>query len=79
MKNLKMIVLALVALLAISVQSFADVYVRGYTRSNGTYVMPHYRSNPDGNFHNNWSTYPNANPYTGKIGTRRSRSQRYIW
>jgi hypothetical protein len=49
----------------------ADVYVRGHYRSNGTYVSPHYRSNPDGNPYNNWSTYPNVNPYTGRMGTRR--------
>jgi len=46
------------------------VYVQGYYRSNGTYVQPHYRSNPDGYFYNNWSTYPNINPYTGRMGTR---------
>ena len=46
-----------------------DVYVRGHYRSNGTYVQPHYRSAPDGNFFNNWSTKPNINPYTGKRGT----------
>jgi hypothetical protein len=51
-------------------QAIADVYVRGHYRSNGTYVAPHYRSNPDGNVYNNWSTYPNVNPYTGKIGTK---------
>ena len=44
--------------------------VRGYTRSNGTYVAPHYRSSPDGNFANNWSTKGNINPYTGNVGTR---------
>lgn len=49
----------------------ADVRVRGHYRSNGTYVQPHYRSNPDGNPYNNWSTYPNINPYTGKRGTKR--------
>lgn len=49
-----------------------DVYVRGHYRSNGTYVQPHYRSAPDGNFWNNWSTYPNLNLYTGKSGTRRA-------
>jgi hypothetical protein len=48
----------------------ADVYVHGYTRSDGTYVAPHFRSDPDGNFYNNWSTYPNINPYTGRMGTR---------
>lgn len=31
-----------------------DVYVNGYTRSNGTYVQPHYRSAPDGNLSNNY-------------------------
>ena len=33
----------------------ADVYVRGYTRSNGTYVAPHFRTNPDGVKWNNYS------------------------
>jgi hypothetical protein len=55
----------------------ADVYVHGYYRSNGTYVQPHYRSDPDGNFWNNWSTYPNVNPYTGSVGTRHSPSYNY--
>lgn len=45
------------------------VHVSGYTRANGTYVAPHYRSAPDGNFANNWSTLGNINPYTGKPGT----------
>jgi len=48
----------------------ADVFVNGYTRSDGTYVQPYYRSNPDGNIYNNWSTKGNYNPYTGKPGTR---------
>ena len=45
-------------------------HVPGYVRSNGTYVAPHYRTNPDGNFNNNWGTKPNINPYTGQTGTR---------
>jgi hypothetical protein len=49
---------------------FGAVRVRGYYRSNGTYVQPHYRSAPDGNFYNNWSTKGNVNPYTGKRGTK---------
>ncbi|MAT67951.1 MAG: hypothetical protein CMJ58_00325 [Planctomycetaceae bacterium] len=52
----------------------ADTWVRGYFRSNGTYVQSHYRSDADGNFYNNWSTYPNVNPYTGRVGTRREPS-----
>ena len=53
----------------------ADVYVHGYFRSNGTYVAPHYRSNPDGNRFNNWSTRGNINPYTGSRGYKNP----YIW
>ena len=47
----------------------ATVRVRGYYRKNGTYVQPHYRSNPDGNPYNNWSFPGNVNPYTGKVAT----------
>ncbi len=32
------------------------VYVRGYYRKDGTYVRPHYRTTPDGNPYNNYST-----------------------
>lgn len=45
-----------------------DVHVRGYYRSNGTYVQPHYRSEPHGVFSNNWTTLGNVNPYTGEAG-----------
>lgn len=54
----------------LSASASAQTYVRGYTKSDGTYVAPHYRSSPDGNFSNNWSTKGNINPYTGKLGTR---------
>jgi len=50
-----------------STYAHADVYVRGYYRSDGTYVQPHYRSSPDGNPYNNYSFPGNLNPYTGKI------------
>ena len=65
------LILAVSVIFMTSATAFADVSVRGYFRSNGTYVQPHYRSNPDGNFYNNWSTSGNVNPYTGKAGTRR--------
>ena len=48
----------------------AQVRVNGYRRSNGTYVQGHYRSKPNGNFYDNWSTKGNRNPYTGEWGTR---------
>lgn len=44
----------------------AVVSVKGYYRANGTYVAPHYRSDPDGIKSNNWSYPGNTNPYTGK-------------
>lgn len=47
----------------------ASVYVHGYTKKNGTYVAPYYRSNPDGNPYNNYSFPGNTNPYTGKTAT----------
>lgn len=47
------------------------VWVNGYFRQDGTYVPGHYRTRPDGDSSNNWSQYPNVNPYTGKPGTRR--------
>jgi len=71
MKRILVVVaLALTIIMSFAAVASASVYVRGYYRSNGTYVAPHYRSNPDGNFYNNWSTYPNVNPYTGKVGTK---------
>jgi peptidoglycan hydrolase-like protein with peptidoglycan-binding domain len=33
-------------------------------------VPPHYRSAPDGDPNNNWSSEGNVNPYTGEVGTR---------
>jgi hypothetical protein len=63
--------------LAIASTADAQVRVRGYTRRDGTYVAPHYRSNPDGNFWNNWSTKGNVNPYTGAPGTRVTPPLRY--
>ncbi len=46
-----------------------DAYVEGYYRNDGTYVEPHYRSQPDGYSDNNYSTRGNTNPYTDNHGT----------
>ena len=47
------------------------VKVNGYTKKNGTYVAPHYRTAPDSKKSNNWSTKGNVNPITGKKGTKK--------
>ena len=44
------------------------VPVQGYFRADGAYVPPHYRTVRDGYRSNNWSSYPNVNPYTGRPG-----------
>jgi len=74
MKSTAIILMIFAISLGTSISAKADVYVRGYHRSNGTYVQPHRRSNPDGNVQNNWSTYPNVNPYTGATGTTNAPS-----
>jgi hypothetical protein len=45
----------------------AAVHVNGYYRKDGTYVAPHYRSDPDSSPYNNWSYPGNVNPYSGKV------------
>lgn len=54
----------------------SEVWVNGYTRSNGTYVQGYYRTAPDYTINNNWSTVGNVNPHTGRAGTV-SRSSSY--
>jgi hypothetical protein len=58
----------MVSLVMVSVAD-AAVHVNGYYRKNGTYVAPHYRSDPDGIPTNNWSYPGNTNPVTGKTAT----------
>jgi hypothetical protein len=73
-KTLRAVTLA--ALITLGIGAVTDavaggpVYVRPHYRSNGSYVPGHYRSAPNGTTLDNWSTYPNVNPYTGKPGTR---------
>lgn len=85
--NHSALLLSAVAVLLPVVAMAQAVRVDGYYRRDGTYVQPHYRSAPDGNSFNNFSTYGNVNPYTGQmghvqpyanqpmVGTRNMRSQ----
>jgi hypothetical protein len=60
-----------ICIVFLSIPAFAAQYVHGYTRSNGTYVHPYYRSSPDNTVTNNFSYKGNVNPYTGAVGTNR--------
>ncbi len=71
MKRLFFSIIFVVSFFVNNISVNADVYVNGYTRKDGTYVQPYYRSSPDGNPSNNWSTYSNVNPYTGRMGTNK--------
>ena len=72
MRKLLLMGLSALSLLVVDISTaMADQYVRGYYRRDGTYVQPHYRSDPDGYFWNNYSAYGNVNPYTGKRGYKR--------
>jgi hypothetical protein len=55
----------------------AQVRVEGYFKKDGTYVQPHYRSQPDGNPYNNWSFPGNVNPYTGQQAP--GNPDTYLW
>ena len=55
-------------LVAISSAAIADTYVHGYTKNNGTYVEPYYRTDPNSTKFDNYSTKGNVNPYNGNEG-----------
>jgi hypothetical protein len=67
-RNIPIFIIFLFLLFLVSAVFAKDVWVNGYYRSDGTYVRGHYRSAPDGNPWNNYSTRGNINPYTGKPG-----------
>ena len=43
--------------------------VKGYSKSNGTYVPPYHATDQNKTINDNYTTIPNVNPYTGKEGT----------
>lgn len=59
----------LAALVAMPALAQAGHQVQGYYRSNGTYVAPHYQSNPNSTKLDNYGTQGNVNPSTGQQGT----------
>lgn len=58
----------------ISNVALADTHVRGYTRQDGTYVEPYYRTDANSTKYDNYSTKGNTNPYTGQEGYKNPES-----
>ena len=48
-------------------------YVQPHVTQQGTYVAPHYQTNPNRTQMDNYGTRGNVNPYTGQVGTRYPR------
>ena len=48
----------------------SEHHVSGYVTRRGTYVAPHYATNPNHTRNDNYSTRGNTNPHTGQAGTR---------
>lgn len=69
-KRISFIFLVIIMILSFVFINEAHAYtrVKGYTKKNGTYVMPHYKTSPDSTRWNNWSTKGNYNPFSGKKG-----------
>ena len=68
--------ISLIIAILVSIVNFAnaqvnknEIYVQGYTKSNGTYVQGYYKTAPNNTINDNYGTYPNVNPHTGKLGT----------
>ena len=75
---MKIVATAALLMMAMSLPSLAQGYganpndheVSGYTNSHGTYVEPHYQTNPNGSTYDNYETRGNLNPHTGAYGSR---------
>ena len=67
---MKMLIAVVVASLTCSVAVGKTTMTKGFVKKNGTYVAPHYKTTPDKTKNNNYSTRGNANPMTGKEGTK---------
>jgi hypothetical protein len=71
-KKMKKILFAVLCVMAGNFVASANVAppekVSGYTKSNGTYVQPYYRTQSNSTKSDNYSTKGNTNPYTGKKG-----------
>jgi len=63
----KLVIIVVLVLLSSIV--WADTWVKGYYKSDGTYVAGHYRTQTNKTNHDNYRTSRNTNTYTGTKGT----------
>ncbi len=63
MKRILVVLIVVLSLIGFIGSAFAGS-VRGYYRKDGTYVRPHYRSNPDGQ---KWNNYGPSRSYQDRI------------
>lgn len=75
---MKKIIGLLLVFLSLASVCYAE-YVRGYIKSNGTYVSPYYRSDSNNTVTDNYSYKGNSNPYTGAIGGNYYKSSPSSW
>jgi opacity protein-like surface antigen len=73
----KAIVLLAIAAALTATAAFADEYVNGYMRQDGTYVQPHFKTSPNSTKIDNYSSQGNTNPYTGERGSQRNEYNQF--
>ena len=57
-------------LILFTLLSYADEYVNGYFKKDGSYVEGYFRSSPNSTNRDNYSTQGNINPYSASTGTK---------
>ena len=74
----KIFLIIVIALLSVPI-SFAQTWVDGYYKKDGTYVPGHFKSNSNSTTFDNYSTKGNVNPFTGEKGYKEpySTSKKY--
>ncbi len=71
--------LVTISFLTLSLDAYAYVSVKGYYKSNGTYVAPYVRSNPNGLKYDNYGYTPSQGLYNKTYGTKGSTWDTPTW
>jgi len=81
MKKIFLISVLSICVLSFTSTVYADKYVKGYTKSNGTYVQGYYRSSPDSVRYNNINSQSNGggqrDEYSSGLGATNKRNSSY--